>query len=65
MTDYEAGALWFVLIVAAVILWLVYDRLRHPKARCWCQGGRIYSWTSNRWRDHTYCKGTGIRDNRR
>lgn len=65
MTDYEYGALWFVLIVGAGLVWLVYNRLRHPKSHCSCRGGRIYSWTSSRWRDHSRCGGTGIRDNRR
>jgi hypothetical protein len=62
MTDAEYGALWFVLIVAAVLLWLVYDRVRHPKSYCSCRSGRIYSWSSRRWRDHSRCGGTGIRD---
>jgi hypothetical protein len=62
MSDADFGALWFVLIVAAVLLWLVYDRVRLPKSHCSCRSGRIYSQTSQRWRDHSRCSGTGIRD---
>ncbi|MEV4287324.1 hypothetical protein AB0K40_17605 [Nonomuraea bangladeshensis] len=62
MSDAEMGAVWFVLIVTALLLTLAYDRLRHRMRACRrCTGGRIYSPFSNRWRDCPLCQGTGIR----
>lgn len=65
MTDAAWGALWFALLIAAALLALAYDRWRHPKSNCSCQSGRIYSPSSRRWRDHSRCGGTGIRDRRK
>ncbi|MGP3914284.1 hypothetical protein [Nonomuraea sp. 10N515B] len=62
MSDVEYGALWFALIVAAVILIVFYDRLRHRMRACRrCTHGRIYSPFSDRWRVCHACDGTGVR----
>lgn len=62
VTDYQYGALWFALIVLAVVLLVTYDRLRHRMSKCrWCTGGRIYSPFSGRWRECPFCDGSGTR----
>ncbi|MER7500419.1 hypothetical protein AB0L05_16095 [Nonomuraea pusilla] len=65
MTDYDYGALWFTLLMVAIIVWRIYTRLRFPKSACRCSGGRIYSSSAPRWRDCSRCCGTGIRDRRK
>lgn len=65
MSDFTAGALIFVGLVVFFGGWHLIDLARHPKSSCRCQGGRIYSRWSRRWRDCPQCGGTGVRDRRK
>lgn len=64
--DARMGALWFAIIVIALIAAFVVSRSRHPKSKCGSCGGtgRKYSgFLSWRWRDCPNCKG-GVFDRR-
>lgn len=63
MDDAAWGAVWFALIVLALVLAFRIDRARHPKTGCRpCHGsGRRYSSWSRRWRDCPPCGGRGVR----
>jgi hypothetical protein len=66
VSDAAWGAVWFALIFIVVPLasW-AYRRIRYPKSWCSCDGGKKWAPGGGRWRDHSQCGGTGVRDRRR